>query len=178
MREKIVGWGFAALGLGLSLAIGANLVGPATASNDKDKLVAPSGSVAAEESQVVSPGQELASVDAIDVAEIPTPFSFRRLRPLRTSAGPVDVRKIIEESDFEQVLGVDVRVRLPTLEGAPGWTGRVARIEPIDPDTRAVPIVVAVDGPYGAVVPGDRPPLAKGLFVEVELVSRSILAET
>ncbi len=45
MREKFATWGFAALGLGLSLAIGANLVGSAAASNDADKLAAPSGPV-------------------------------------------------------------------------------------------------------------------------------------
>ncbi len=64
MREKIASWGFAALGLGLSLAIGANLVGTATASNDEDKFVAPSGSTVSGQS-VVEGGSTLTMAEVV-----------------------------------------------------------------------------------------------------------------
>ncbi|MHA1152329.1 MAG: efflux RND transporter periplasmic adaptor subunit [Alphaproteobacteria bacterium] len=41
--------------------------------------------------------------------------------------------------------------------------------ETIDPQTRTIGFIVAVDEPYGHVIPGKRPPLVKNLYVEVEL---------
>ena len=53
------------------------------------------------------------------------------------------------------------------------WEGRVARFsDTIDPQSRTVGVIVEVDEPYGDVQPGIRPPLLKGLFVEVELRGR------
>jgi multidrug efflux pump subunit AcrA (membrane-fusion protein) len=50
------------------------------------------------------------------------------------------------------------------------WPARFARLgDGIDPLTRTVDVVVVVDNPYGQAVPGQRPPLTKGMFVEVEL---------
>ena len=42
----------------------------------------------------------------------------------------------------------------------------------IDPETRTVGVIVAVDRPYGQAVPGVRPPLTKNMFVEVEITGR------
>ena len=39
----------------------------------------------------------------------------------------------------------------------------------LDPKTRTIGVVVEVDEPYGDVMPGSRPPLIKGFFVEVHL---------
>ena len=64
MPKKIASWGFAALGLGLSLAIGANLVGPATASNDEDKLGTATGPVVGEVSGVKS-GSSLSMAEIV-----------------------------------------------------------------------------------------------------------------
>jgi multidrug efflux pump subunit AcrA (membrane-fusion protein) len=53
------------------------------------------------------------------------------------------------------------------------WPARVARISDIiDPATRSLGVIVEVDKPYAGVQPGVRPPLAKGLFVNVELSGR------
>jgi multidrug efflux pump subunit AcrA (membrane-fusion protein) len=50
------------------------------------------------------------------------------------------------------------------------WDGRFARMsDTLDPDTRTVGVIVEVDQPYADVQPGVRPPLVKGLFVEVDL---------
>jgi multidrug efflux pump subunit AcrA (membrane-fusion protein) len=50
------------------------------------------------------------------------------------------------------------------------WPARFDRVrEEIDLQTRTVRFVVAVDEPYANVVPGRRPPLAPGMFCDVEL---------
>ena len=67
-----------------------------------------------------------------------------------------------------------VRLRTGALEAE--WPGRVARVsDRIDPQTRTVGVVVAVDRPYAIAartrddgIPA-RPALAKNMYVEVEL---------
>ncbi|MBW9259448.1 MAG: efflux RND transporter periplasmic adaptor subunit, partial [Candidatus Thiodiazotropha sp. (ex. Lucinisca nassula)] len=42
-----------------------------------------------------------------------------------------------------------------------------------DPDTRTMGVVVAVDRPFEKVIPGQRPPLSKGMFVQVLLKGKT-----
>ncbi|MGM0584405.1 MAG: efflux RND transporter periplasmic adaptor subunit, partial [Pseudomonadota bacterium] len=50
------------------------------------------------------------------------------------------------------------------------WEAEVRRISDVmDPETRSIGIMVSVPDPYGQVVPGQRPPLIKGMFVRVIL---------
>jgi len=37
----------------------------------------------------------------------------------------------------------------------------------VDPETRTMGVVVAVDNPFEKVIPGYKPPLSKGMFVNV-----------
>jgi hypothetical protein len=39
----------------------------------------------------------------------------------------------------------------------------------VDPETRTMGVVVAVDQPFTKIIPGERPPLSKGMFVQVVL---------
>ena len=53
------------------------------------------------------------------------------------------------------------------------WPARFARIsDTIDPKTRTIGAIVAVDGAYALATPGRRPPLTKGMFVEIEIRTR------
>ena len=50
------------------------------------------------------------------------------------------------------------------------WPARFARTsDTIDPKTRTIGVIVAVDGAYAGAQPGGRPPLTKGMFVEIEV---------
>jgi hypothetical protein len=50
------------------------------------------------------------------------------------------------------------------------WEARFVRIrEQLEPVTRTLQFVVAVDEPYQGVKPGVRPPLVRGVYCEVEL---------
>ena len=61
---------------------------------------------------------------------------------------------------------VRLKSGLQTVE----WRAKVLRTsDTIDPKTRTVGVIVAVEDHYKKVVPGIRPPLVKGMFVEVEL---------
>jgi multidrug efflux pump subunit AcrA (membrane-fusion protein) len=65
-----------------------------------------------------------------------------------------------------------VRLRLGELTAE--WQGRFTRLrEQLDPRTRTLGVVVAVDDPYQNMIPGQRPPLFDGMFCEVELRGRA-----
>ena len=56
--------------------------------------------------------------------------------------------------------------------------GKVVRIsDTVDPKTRTIGAIVAIDNPYKQAVPGVRPPLIKGMFVEVEIRARALQSE-
>jgi len=73
--------------------------------------------------------------------------------------------------DFSS-LGLEARVSL--IGGPPEakWQGRVVRIgDALDNVSRTISMVVAVDSPYTQVIPGQRPPLIRGMYTRIELLA-------
>jgi hypothetical protein len=71
---------------------------------------------------------------------------------------------------LRELFDVDVAVRMRIGDFAVEWPARFVRLrELIDPVTRTLAFVVSVDKPYEQAIPGQRPPLVKGTFCEVEL---------
>ena len=109
--------------------------------------------------QYVRVGEELATLFSTDVAEIVVPLEDESLFWFHVPGftpgdGPGAV--------------ATVRVRLAGRDCA--WEGRVVRAEgKMDERTRMVRVVVRVNKPYA-----DKPPLAVGLFVRVEIKGRQI----
>lgn len=126
-----------------------------------------------ETTQYAQVGQVLAVADSMDIAEIEAQFSVAQFRGLvQAAAGdgaPQDIgltsfRKLVEQ------LGFELTVRMGSGANAIEWAGRFARIsDAIDPKTRTIGVIAAVDGAYSQTVPGKRPPLTKGMFVEIEI---------
>lgn len=123
-----------------------------------------------EETQFVRAGQELAELHGIEVAEISARVSLGRMRHLLAQDGrrlPFD--QLIEDRQLTD-LGLSARVRLRSGGLDTEWAGRVIRIETaLEPATRTLGVVVAVDRPYEQIVPGIRPPIVQGMFMEVEI---------
>ena len=123
-----------------------------------------------EQDQFVAAGQTMVVADSIDVAEVTAQMSIDRLVPL--IEGDLDLSTLTAQQlstlphswDFQAI----VRLKIGELETS--WTGRFDRVtDMIDPQTRTLGLIVAVDEPYRQAVPGRRPPLAKNMFVEVEI---------
>jgi RND family efflux transporter MFP subunit len=112
--------------------------------------------------QHVARGAPLASVFAVDWAELRLPiqsdeFAFLDLprAPAAVDAGPV------------------VRLSGHYAGRRHTWSGRVVRAEgALDPRTRLVHVVARVEDPYGLV--SGLPPLEVGLFVEAEIEGREV----
>ena len=126
--------------------------------------------IAVESAQFVTVGQRLAVADGIDVAEVTAQVAIDRLMPLIRSELDLTTLTATELSTLPESLGLEARVRLSAGDLEATWVGRFDRIsDTIDPQTRTIGIIVAVDQPYRQAIPGQRPPLAKNMYVEVEL---------
>jgi len=117
--------------------------------------------------QFVNRGQPLASIYAVDFAEIRLPLPDDELAFLEL---PLDYRG--EAADER---GPEVRLIADFAGQRHSWQGRIVRTEGvIDPQSRMVHAVARVADPYGRGRNPDRPPLAAGLFVEAVIQGRSI----
>ncbi len=125
-----------------------------------------------EASEVVSPNQVLAVGDGIDVAEVPAQLTLSALRPifrfraLATGKAPLtamSTSKVLEQAE------VTALVRLTSGEVRGHWEARLDRFGNVDSTTRTISVVVSIDEPFRNAMPGKRPPLLSGMYVEVEL---------
>jgi len=109
--------------------------------------------------QYVRVGEELATLFSTDMAEIVVPLEDESLFWFHVPG--------FTPGDKPGALAT-VRARFAGRDCT--WEGRVVRAEgKMDERTRMVRVVVRVDKPYAA-----KPPLAVGLFVEVEIKGREI----
>jgi len=123
-----------------------------------------------EETQFVNTGQTLVVADSIDVAEVSAQIAMDRLRPLIRSEADLSSLTAQQLSILPQQLGFSAEVRLAGAGFDARWEARFDRLsDTIDPQTRTVGLIVAVEQPYRKAIPGRRPPLTKNMYVEVEL---------
>ena len=119
--------------------------------------------------EVVSAGQVLAVTDGIDVAEIPAQValgSLRPLIPLRPDASPLSTDALTRLPALSKLRAT---VRLESNDLLAEWDARFDRFTTVDPQTRTIGVVVAIDEPYGSMKPGVRPPVVSGMYMEVEI---------
>jgi hypothetical protein len=125
--------------------------------------------VGLEVDQFVQTGQQLFEADGIDAIEIDVQVPLGQAGKLVANANlPDDWIPSMAAVRETLKLGVVVRTRVRGIEVE--WDARFVRIrEQLEPVTRTVQFVVAVDAPYERVKPGVRPPLLRGVYCEVEL---------
>ena len=116
--------------------------------------------------QVVAPGTPLATIYAVDLAEVRLPLPDDELAYVDL---PLGYRG---ESGARH--GPATTLRAEFAGAVHEWSGRIVRTEGmIDPVSRMIHTVVQVEDPYGRSKPG-RPPLAVGMFVEAEIAGKTI----
>ena len=117
--------------------------------------------------QFVTPGAPLATIYSVDSAEIRLPLPDEELAFVQL---PLHYRGEEQPSRQPPVI---VRARFAGREHS--WRGRIVRTEgEIDPRTRVVHAIARVDNPYGRGKDPARPPLAIGMFVEAEILGRTV----
>lgn len=127
---------------------------------------------AVELNQYVRQGEILGIADSSNKAEIEVQMPMRQVAGLLRGNTTVAVENANFSNIIEQ-LGLSATVQLRHSGLLVDWPARVMRFsDTLDPKTRTVGIIVEVDEPYANVRPGTRPPLLKGLFVDVEFRGR------
>ncbi len=123
-----------------------------------------------ERTQFVRQGDTLAQGDGIATAEIEAQYPLSRIVPLISSHLDISSLSASELSELPGRFGLQASVHLRTGDVTAEWPAKVSRgSDAIDPRTRAFGVIVTVDEPIRNALPGRRPPLVKGMLVEVEL---------
>ena len=128
--------------------------------------------------QFLSAGHTAASLDSVDVAEVEVQLAMHTLRNLLRRGmtqdkglplDPTRMSAVLRERD----LSAEVRLRLGDAQVT--WPGVVDRIsDEIDQKSGTIGVVVRVENAYGQSRQGLRPPLTKGMFVDVVLRAQPI----
>jgi len=122
--------------------------------------------------QFVSRSEILAVVDGNQTAEVEVQIPMRRMSGLLRSEQQLDLSQANMMNITDQ-LGLSAQVFLRHSGLSVEWPARVTRFsDTLDPKTRTIGVTVEVLSPYAMVQPGVRPPLIKGMFVDVELKGR------
>jgi RND family efflux transporter MFP subunit len=120
--------------------------------------------------QFTTVGNTLFTGDWVGRVEIEAQFAITSVRPLLLGleTGDIDLAGVAEQ--LPQLLGFSPVVYLDLGDQTARWEAEFVRFgAQIDPETRTLGVVVAVDRPLEKVQPGRRPLLSKGMFVQVEL---------
>lgn len=124
--------------------------------------------LAIEADQYVSVGQSLFEGDDVERVEVEAQFPLSTLRRLFIGRPDLklDIARLGEQ--LPEVIGFDPLVRLDLGNYVAEWQAEFVRFsDQVDPQTRTMGVVVAVDRPFDKVRLGYRPPLSKGMFVQV-----------
>ena len=127
-----------------------------------------------EKDQYVSVGQTLFEGDAVDRVEIKAQVPMSALRRLFMGREEMklDITRLSEQ--LPEMVGLNPLVRLDLGNHVAEWEAEFVRFDDtVDPQTRTMGVVAAVDRPFEKVIPGYRPPLSKGMFVQVVLRGKS-----
>ncbi len=118
--------------------------------------------------QFVSRGNSVATIYAIDAAEIRLPIADSELAFLDL---PLAYR---DNASAGSARGPTVVLKADFAGGQHQWVGTIVRTAgEIDPRTRMIHVIARVEDPYGRGNDASRPPLAVGMFVEAEIQGRS-----
>ena len=116
--------------------------------------------------QYVSKSEMLGRIYSTDIAEIRLPLTDQQLAFLDLPFGT---------GSNATPLDTAVRVRANVGGQSAEWAGQLHRMEgAVDPDNRVWYAVARVDDPYGLQNPTRQPPLAVGIYVEVEIDGRVV----
>jgi multidrug efflux pump subunit AcrA (membrane-fusion protein) len=134
--------------------------------------------MSAEVSQYAQVGTTLASADGIKTAEVEAQIPLSQFSALARAASgdgmvtgltPQSIQSVVDKLGFTAV------IRLNTGGREVSWPAKFSRIsDTIDLKTRAIGVIVTAQDTWKTAIPGQRPPLSKGMFVEVEVRTKKL----
>lgn len=126
-----------------------------------------------EPGQFLAAGQSLLEAHGTAFTEIEVQIPLDQLRTLIHPQHDIQLPVNMDAKTVLRLFDFEVIVRYRSGDFKAEWEGRVVRIrEQLDPRTRTIGLVLAVDKPYEQAIPGKRPPLVQGMYCEAELRGR------
>ncbi len=133
------------------------------------------GAISVEQGQFVKAGQSVAKFDGVDAAEIEAQIPVAGLRVLLNASGASPLASTAQMPEFFGQLGIHAAVQLDLGDGIVQWDGKVDRIsDTVDQKSGTIGVIIRVPDAYKGAEVGTRPPLTKGMFVEVSLTANPI----
>jgi RND family efflux transporter MFP subunit len=127
-----------------------------------------------EADQYVTQNKILFEGDSVDRVEIEAQVAMSSLRRLFLGHPQIKLEIDRLNEQLPEMVGLKPLVRLDLGNYTAEWQAEFVRFDDrVDPQTRTMGIVVAVAKPFEKVIPGYRPPLSKGMFVQVVLRGKS-----
>ncbi len=126
--------------------------------------------LAIEADQYTAAGQQLFRGDSVDRVEVVAQVAMGALRKLLIGR-PNSIGNVAElNRRIKEVTGFSAQLSLDLGDVVATWDARFVRLsDNVDNKTRTIGVVVAVDDPLSKIRVGERPPLSKGMFVQVRL---------
>jgi len=135
-------------------------------------------SVNVETGQYLRAGTAAAVLDGTTTAEVEAQVPVARLREVLRLSEPDVAAFAADPATMTEVLqGLQLAAEVHLDLGDSGliWPARVARVsDTVDVKTGTIGVIVEVADPYTGATPGERPPLTKGMFVEVAISGRPV----
>lgn len=135
-------------------------------------------SVSVEVGQFVLSGKAVASFDGVKTAEVEAQIPAADLQKLFQPNGADDQAISLGSSAITQVLAdlqLTAKVRLKLGQSVIEWPAALDRISnTIDQKSGTVGVILRIDNAYASAELGSRPPLTKGMFVEVTLAAKPV----
>lgn len=133
----------------------------------------------AEVGQYVQQGATVAKADSTSRAEITAQVPLESMLKLLAGIDKTPIKVTSETmgrlkmDTLRDRFGLKVKVRLVNMNDKAVWDADFTRTDAtIDAQTRTMGVIVAVDGPYEQIILGERPPLVRNMFCEVEVIGR------
>ncbi|MFT5505167.1 MAG: RND family efflux transporter MFP subunit [Gammaproteobacteria bacterium] len=131
--------------------------------------------LAIEKHQYAALGQTLFSGDSVDRVEVIAQVSLSELKNQFVGRPelPMDINKLTK--NLAEITGFRPTIKMDVGNSKMAeWEAEFIRIsDTVDPQTRTMGIVVAVDKPLQKTIAGVRPPLSKGMFVQVSIAGHA-----
>ena len=131
--------------------------------------------LAVEQQQFVSAGQTLFSGDSLERVEITARVAAGSLKKLFIDQPEFPTDFNLLNSSLTSITGFKPTVKLDIGGNQLAeWEAEFVRVsDSVDAQTQTIGLVVAVDKPMEKIIPGVRPPLSKGMFVQVSIAGHT-----
>lgn len=129
-----------------------------------------------EVSQYAGTGSVMGTLDGIERAEIDAQIVPRQMAGfVRLAFQGLTPSADNRAGQMPPSLKLSAKVKMDFPGDGGVWEAKVGRVsDTVDPATRSIGIIVSVDDPYAGARPGERPPLIKGMFTEVEIYGPAV----